>query len=86
METATLAAEDFRPGFRYWNVYPDARDRWTIRSVEIVQAPYSVYRDGREVTPTLVIHTRRDGERRTFELGEMVAIQGPWHTDTEDAA
>lgn len=31
-------------------------------------------------TPTIVIVTRRDGDVRYFELGEKIAIMGPWKT------
>jgi len=80
-ETTLLAAEDFRPGWRYWSVYPGAENAWTIASVRIFEAEYQVQRDGKIITPTLVEHIRRDGNTRILELGEQVAIQGPWKTE-----
>jgi hypothetical protein len=73
-----LAAEDFKPGYRYWAVRPGFEAAWTIASVELKTAEYSVWRDGREVTPELVVITRADGNVRTLEKGEMVAVMGPW--------
>jgi hypothetical protein len=76
-----LAAEDFQPGYRYWAVRPGFEAAWTIASVEIRTAEYSVWRNGKEVTPELVVITRGDGTVRTLEKGEMVAIMGPWKTE-----
>lgn len=83
-EIRTLVAEDFKVGFRYWSVRPGCEDAWTIASVTVEEAEYQVMRGGEMVSPMLVTITRRDGNERTFEKGEMVAIQGPWKT--EDAA
>ncbi len=79
-KTGSLAAEDFRPGYRYWAVRPGFEDAWTIKSVTLQEAAYQVQRDGKLVTPILVMHVRRDGSNRLFELGEEIAIQGPWKT------
>lgn len=80
-ETTLLAAEAFRPGWRYWSVRPGSEDAWTIASVRIFEAAYQVQRDGKIFSPTLVEHTRRDGTTQLLELGEKVAIQGPWKTE-----
>lgn len=80
LQTSLLAAEDFRPGWRYWSVYPGYEDAWTIASVRIFESPNSVRPDGERYT-TLVEHIRRDGDTRVFELGEKIAIQGPWKTE-----
>jgi hypothetical protein len=77
-EITELAAEDFQPGYRYWAVRPGFESAWTISSVELKTAEYSVWRDGQEVTPELVVITRGDGDVRIFEKGEMVAVMGPW--------
>lgn len=78
----TLAAENFQAGYRYWPVRPGFENAWTIASVETKTAEYSVWRNGQEITPELVVITRRDGNVRTFEKGEEIAIQGPWKTET----
>jgi len=77
----TLAAEEFKPGYRYWPVRPGFEDAWTIKSVEVRPAPYEVLRDGKMITPDIVVITRRDGNVRTLYKGEQVAIQGPWKTE-----
>jgi hypothetical protein len=78
VETTSINVEDMRPGFRYWAVRPGYENAWTIKSVEIRLAEYEVWRDGGMVTPTLVIVTRNDGDVREFELGEKIAIMGPY--------
>lgn len=78
IQTSTIAAEDFQVGRRYWSVRPGFESNWTVVKVELHTAEYTVWRDGREVTPELVTVTRRDGNVRTFEVGEQVAIQGPF--------
>lgn len=80
-EMKSLAAEDFAVGYRYWSVRPGYEDAWTIAKVTRHQAEYQVMRNGEMVSPMLVTHTRRDGTERTFEVGEMVAIKGPWKTE-----
>jgi hypothetical protein len=79
-EITTLAAEDFQPGYRYWAVRPGYESAWTIASVEIATAEYEVQRDGQWISPQIVTITRRDGNVRTFEKGEQIAIMGPWKT------
>ncbi len=79
-EFKSLAAEDFRVGFRYWSVRPGFEQAWTVESVEIHTADYQVQRDGQWVSPELVTITYRDGRTITVEKGEQVAIQGPWFT------
>lgn len=79
--TALLAAEDFQVGYRYWSVRPGYEDAWTIASVTERMADYQVWRGGESYTPHLVIHVRRDGTERTFEKGEMIAVQGPWKAE-----
>lgn len=76
-----LAAEDFLPGYRYWPVRPGFENAWTIGSVTVREAQYQVLREGRMVTPLLVTHIRRDGTTRTFEMGEQIAVYGPWKTE-----
>lgn len=80
-EMKTLAAEDFQVGYRYWPVRPGFEDAWTIAEVTRHEAEYQVMQDGEFVTPMLVTHVRRDGTTRTFEVGEKVAIKGPWKTE-----
>lgn len=80
---STLAAEEFKVGYRYWPVRPGYEAAWTIASVEIAPAEYEVYRDGRWVSPQIVTITRGDGDVRQLEVGEQVAIQGPWKTDVD---
>jgi hypothetical protein len=83
MVTTTLAAEDFRPGYRYWPVRSGCEQAWTVASVETYTADCEVFRDGRWVAPQMVRITYRDGRIRDLERGEQVAVQGPWHTDAE---
>ena len=80
IETTTINVEDMRPGYRYWDVRPGFENAWTIKSVEIRLAEYEVDRGAGAFAPTLVTVTRRDGDVRTFELGEKIAIMGPWKT------
>jgi hypothetical protein len=81
LQTSTLAAEDFKVGYRYWAVRPGYEAAWTIASIEISTAAYEVYRDGRWVNSQIVTITRGDGDVRHLEVGEQVAIQGPWKTE-----
>lgn len=81
-EIRTLEAEKFRPGYRYWPVRPGYENAWTIASVEVKAASYQVQRDGKWITPDVVVITRRDGDVRTLYKGEKVAIQGPWQTES----
>lgn len=77
-EIYTIAAEDFRPGYRYWPVREGYENNWTIVSVTLAESTGHVYRDGEWVIPVIVTHTRRDGTTQQMYLGEQVAIQGPW--------
>jgi hypothetical protein len=77
----TLAAEDFQPGLRYWDVRPGFESDWTVTSVAILTTEAEVFRDGKWVLRTTVTVTRRDGNVRVFDKGEKVAIQGPWRTE-----
>lgn len=78
IETTTMKVEDMRPGYRYWAVRPGFEDAWTIKSVEIRLADYEVDRGEGWFTPTVVIVTRNDGNVRHFELGDEIAIMGPY--------
>jgi hypothetical protein len=77
----TIAAEDFRPGYRYWPVREGYEAAWTIAAVTLSEGENQVYRDGKWITPVIVTHTRRDGDTRRLDLGEQIAVQGPWKTD-----
>lgn len=85
LETTTIKVEDIRPGYRYWSVRPGAEHAWTIKSVEFKLAEYQVDRGQGFVTPGLVLVTRNDGDVRTFERGEDLAIQGPFPAAAADA-
>lgn len=80
LRTTTLAAEDFKVGYRYWAVRPGYEQNWTVTDVTPHTADYQVYRDGQFITPELITITYGDGRTRTFEKGEQIAIQGPWLT------
>jgi len=81
----SIAVEDMRPGYRYVPVRDGYESAWTIETVTIHRGKGQVYRDGKWITPTLVTYTQRNGGGQTLELGEQIAIQGPWLTeDTED--
>jgi hypothetical protein len=86
--TTDLAAEDFQVGYRYWTVRPGYESAWTIASVTIHTSENEVSRNGGPwYRPVIVTHTRRDGTVRELELGDMVAIQGPFKTeDPEEPA
>lgn len=79
-ETTTIPVETMRPGYRYWSARPGYESNWTIAKVEIHEAEYQVDRGDGWFAPTLVTVTRRDGDVRTFEYGEQIAIQGPFKT------
>lgn len=78
IKTSTIAAEDFQIGRRYWEVRPGFESNWTIAKVELHTSQGEVYRDGKWIAPELVTVTRRDGRSQTFEVGQQVAIQGPF--------
>lgn len=80
IQTTSINVEDMRPGYRYWEVRPGFEGAWTIKSVEIRLSENEVDRGHGWFTPTLVTVTRNDGDVRTFELGEKIAIMGPWKT------
>ena len=76
----SIAAEDFRPGYRYWPVRPGREWAWTIESVKIGPADHLVYQNGHWTHPDIVTITRRDGDVSQFEIGQQVTIQGPWYS------
>jgi hypothetical protein len=83
--TATLAAEDFQPGYRYWPVRSGYEQAWTVDSV--TEFTYGqVFRNGQWKALEVVRITYRGGWTRDLERGELVAIQGPWHTDADPVA